>query len=240
MTLLALERVGKRYREGQRERLVLREVSLPIAAAELTIVWGLRGSGRSTLLRIAAGIETPDSGVVRFEGHDLADHGEEFLGAGIGYCQKTLTRNRSQPVLDLVMLSLLAGGVSPQQARSRAGDALERAGADGCATMALSALDTAESVRVALARVLALEPRLLVIDDPVQGVDQLQRDGILALLRSLADDGVAVLASTGESSALSGADRTLTLSEGELRGPPVRELAPVLALRRPAARRANA
>ncbi len=240
MSLVELEQVGKRDRNGQLERLVLREVSLQIGPGELTIVWGLRGCGRSTLLRVAAGIEAPDSGVVRFEGRDLTSPGEEVLGAGIGYCQKTLSRNGSQPVLDLVMVSLLARGVPPQQARSGAREALERAGVGGCAALALSALDTAETVRVALARVLALHPRLLVIDDPIEGVDLLQRDGILALLRSLANDGVAVLASTGDSTGLSGADRTLTLSEGELRGPPAQELAPVLALRRPAMRRAGA
>jgi ABC-type multidrug transport system ATPase subunit len=240
MSLLELERVCKRYRDGQLERVVLREVSLQIAAGELTVVWGLRGCGRSTLLRLAAGIDAPDRGVVRFEGRDLAVHGEEVLGAGIGYCQKTLARNGSQPVLDLVMVSLLARGVPPNEARTRAREALERAGADGSAALALSALDTAETVRVALARVLALRPRLLVIDDPIQGVDLLQRDGILSLLRALADDGVAVLASTGDSTGLSDADHTLSLSEGELRGPPPRELAPVVALRRPAARRVGA
>jgi ABC-type sugar transport system ATPase subunit len=76
-----------------------------------------------------------------------------------------------------------------------------------------------------------------VIDDPVQGVDLLERDGILALLRALADGGLAVLASATEAPALSGADRTFTLSAGGLRGAPPRELAPVLALRRAGAQR---
>jgi ribose transport system ATP-binding protein len=87
-----------------------------------------------------------------------------------------------------------------------------------------------------IARVLALTPRLLVIEDPIQGVDLLERDGILQLLRSIANDGVAVLLSTGESTGLSGADQALSLSEGELRGPPPSELAPVLALHRTARR----
>ena len=72
---------------------------------------------------------------------------------------------------------------------------------------ALATLDEGESVRVAIARTLALEPALLVIDEPIRGVDLLERDGILALLRSLADEGIAVLASTAESTGLAGADR---------------------------------
>jgi ABC-type lipoprotein export system ATPase subunit len=239
MSLLELQGVAKRYREGQLERVVLHDVSLAINRGELTVVWGLRGCGRSTLLRIAAGIELPDEGVVRFDGRDLASCGDGVLGTGIGYCQKLLPSG-SQLALDLVMTPLLASGLASAQARSRARESLERVGVLGCATMRLSALDTSETVRLALARVLAHEPQLVVVDDPVQGVELLQRDDLLALLRSLADEGIAVLASTVESTALSGADRTLTLSEGQLRGPPLRELAPVVALRRANARSAGA
>jgi ABC-type lipoprotein export system ATPase subunit len=238
MSLLELRRIAKRYRDGELERVVLRDVSLQIDAGELTVVWGLRGCGRSTLLCLAAGVEPPDEGVVLFEGRDLARHGEEILGAGLGYCQKTL-RGGSQRVEEVVIMPLLASGVSRSIARSRATDALERAGVASCATLRVSALDTAEMVRVSIARVLAHCPRLLVIDDPIQGVDLLARDGILALLRSLVDEGMAVLASTTDSTALSGADRTLALSGGELRGPPLVELAPVLELR-PSARSVSA
>ncbi len=231
MSLLELQGVAKRYRDGELERTVLREVCLQVDDGELAMVWGLRRCGRSTLLRVAAGIEAPDAGVVRFDGRDLASHGEDVLGAGIGYCQKLL-RGGSQLVQEVLMVPLLAAGVAPARARSRAREALERVGAADCAALRVSALDTAETVRVALARVLAQQPRLLVVDDPVDGVDLLQRDGLLALLRSLADEGIAVLASTVEPTGLSGADRTLALSGGELRGPSRRELAPVLELRR--------
>ncbi len=240
MSLLELEQVVRVHREGQLERIVLREVSLRLDAGELAVVWGLRGSGRSTLLRVAAGIDAPDGGAVRFDGRDLALHAEDVLGAGIGYVQKGLGATGSQPVLEQVMVSLLARGIAPGRARTRAREALERAGCGECASRRLSTLATAEATRVALARVLALQPRLLVIDEPTAGVELAERDGILALLRSLANDGVAVLASTTEPAGLAGADRTLALSEGELRGPRARELAAVLPLRRPAARRVGA
>jgi ABC-type lipoprotein export system ATPase subunit len=237
MSLLELQRVSKHYREGELEHLVLREVSLQIDDSELAMVWGRRGSGRSTLLRIAAGIEAPDDGLVRFDGRDLASHGDDVLGGGIGYCQRL---SGSQPVLEVVTMPLLAAGIAAGPARSRAREALERVGASGYATRRSSALDTSERVRVALARVLAHGPRLVVVDDPIQGVDLLERDGILALLRTFTVDGVAVLASTTDATGLSGADRVLTLMEGELRGPPPQELAPVLELHRRGARQASA
>ncbi len=239
MSLLALKGVSKHYTEGSRERVVLRDVSLELEAGELAVVWGLRRSGRSTLLRVACGIEAADSGAVFFDGRDLAEDGEGVLGGGIGYCRKTFRSSEARTVQDETMVGLLARGVPPAVARSRARAALERTGAERCGGLRLSELDSAESVRVAVARTLALKPRMLMIDEPVNGVDLMERDSILSLLRSLADEGMAVFASTGESTSLSGADRALSLGEGELRSGPMPELAPVLALRRPAARRAS-
>ena len=91
MSLLALEHVEKAYGSGSGRHVVLRDVSLEIEAGEMVAVWGLRRSGRSTLLRVAAGIEAPDAGSVRFEGHDLRgrSRGREALGEQIGYCRKS-------------------------------------------------------------------------------------------------------------------------------------------------------
>jgi ABC-type sugar transport system ATPase subunit len=237
MSLLELRDVVKRYREGRSERVVLRGVSMMLDAGELGVVWGPRGAGRSTLLRVAAGLELPEQGVVLFAGVDLAASGEEVLGDGIGYCHKSLGSGGWQLVLDHVMISLLARGVDPDAARSRAHAALERTEAGECAALRLNALRAGEAMRVALARVLALAPRMLVVDEPTEGVETIERDGILSLLRSLADDGLAVLASTGEPAGLSGAERSWVLGEGELRGAPVSELAPVVPLRRAAGQR---
>jgi ABC-type lipoprotein export system ATPase subunit len=239
MSLLELDHVRKTHREGGGERVVLRDVSLEIERGELAVVWGLRGSGRSTLLRVAAGIEPPDAGVVRFAGQDLAARGEHLLGEGIGYCQKALRFTEGRRALDYAMVGLLARWVSPARARSGALEALDRVGAAHCAKMRQRELSSAEAVRVVLARTLALNPQLVVIDEPVKGVELHERDGVLALLRSLADEGIAVLASTGESTGLSEADRGLALGAGELRGTQAGELAPVLALRRESKRMAS-
>jgi ABC-type multidrug transport system ATPase subunit len=234
MTLLVLERVGKHHREGPRERVVLRDASLELDAGELGVVWGQRRSGRSTLLRVAAGIELADSGSVRFDGRELAAERHGLLGDEIGFCQKTFGYDLALSVVEVVAVALLARGVEQHEARERARAALERTGAAGCAAMAPAALDCAETVRVELARALALAPRLLVVDEPTKGVELLERDEILLLLRSLADDGLAVLASTGESTVLAGCDRALTLDDGELHSTGAPELAEVLPLRRAA------
>ena len=240
MSLLEFEHVSKAYGRGRRQCVVLRDVSLELDVGELVAVWGLRRSGRSTLLRVAAGVEPADSGVVRFAGRDLAAHHGGGLGRAIGYCRKMFRPAEGQTVLEEVMVGLLARGASPEVARTRARNALERTGAEPCAGLKANELDSAEAVRVAIAQTVSHRPSLLVIDDPTLGVDLLARDGILLLLRSLADDGIAVLTSTAEATGLSGADRALSLGEGELNGSLSPKLATIVPLRAPVGSPASA
>jgi ABC-type lipoprotein export system ATPase subunit len=229
MSLLELQAVTKRYRSAQRERSVLSHVNLRVDAGELAIVWGARRSGRTTLLRIAAGVQAPDSGSVWFEGQPL---GEQSIGTGVGYVAKTLRAKEEQGVLDQVGAVLLARGVRVHEARERARKALERAGGERCAAMKVSELGGGEALRVAIARTLALSPKVLVVDEPAATVEISERDEVLALLRRLSRDGLAVLASAGEAEQLAGADVALTLRDGELHGHRQDGTATVLQLRR--------
>ena len=109
---------------------------------------------------------------------------------------------------------------------------LIQVGAESCARLECHELDGAELVRVAIASALVTKPALIVIDEPTSGVDLLQRDPLLALLRSVADGGTTVLMSTGDAQGLSGVDRALTIDNGELQGEPEPARAHVVPLRR--------
>jgi ABC-type sugar transport system ATPase subunit len=226
MSLLELDRVASCRGSG----VALESVSLTIDAGEMVVVWGERRSGRSTLLRIAAGIEPPDQGTVRFQGRDVAERGAEMLGDGIGYCRRGFRPERGLTVLDQLISSQFARKVPQATALTRACKALERVGADWCAQLPAGELKTEETVVVAIARALIAGPRLLIVDEPTIGVDPLKRDDILKLLRSLADEGIAILASAGEGTAMLGADRVLSLGNGRLRGELEPDLAPVTEL----------
>jgi putative ABC transport system ATP-binding protein len=237
VSLLELRGVGKFHVRGLRRIQVLRDVSLEVDAGELVTVWGLRRSGRSTLLAVAAGIDAPDSGAVFFEGTDLSSRGAKVLGYGVGYCHQGVGVASGRRVIDNVRAGLLAHGMSVPAAHSRAHEALQRVGVERFNELMLGDLDVAETVRVAIARALVLGPRVLVIDEPTKGVDLLQRDEIVLLLRSLADEGIAVLVSDCDGSGLADADRALTLADGELRGRKTPEMGAVLPLQRPAGKR---
>ena len=234
MSLLELESVTKYLGHGPDRRTVLREISLRVDAGEMVAVWGARRSGRSTLLRVAAGIAHPDRGIVRLRGHDLGARGSDANRAPVAFCLTRHVLRESQTVLDQLVTDQLLRGVVIVAAEERARRALARAGADRYAAARFNGLDPAEAVRVAVARALSQEPELLVIDEPTLGVDVLARDEILLLLRSLTNEGITVLMTTGDAPCLSVADRRLSLDAGELHGNPSPRVATVLPLRRSA------
>lgn len=230
MSLLTLERVSKRYRHGRRDVTALDDVSLAIEPGELVAIWGMPRSGRTTLLRIAAGLEQPDGGSVRFGGAALARGHADGLPPGIGYAGVGLAGVGGESILDHVAMPLLARGTAPETARARAQLQLERVGAAGCARLQPRELEPTERVRVALAQALVSAPQLLLVDDPTRHVDLLEREAVLLLVRSIADGDVAVLMTTGEAMGVSGVDRALTISGGVLRAEASAEPANVVAL----------
>jgi ABC-type ATPase involved in cell division len=235
LSLLSLKDVTHRYRHGRVERVALRDVSLDLEAGELVGVRGVRRSGRTTLLRIAAGIELPEEGVVCFEGSDLATCRDRVLGRRIGFSHKSFSTVEAGLVVEHVASSLLAQRTAPRIARRRAEAMLERMGAADCAGREPYELDGAEIVRVAIARALITDPAMLVTDEPTSGVGLVQRDPILGLLRSIANEGTAVLMCTGDASDLSGFDRAMSIDVGELKGVERSPDASVVPLRPPGA-----
>lgn len=222
MSLLAFEGVHKSYRRGSRTVTALSDVSLRVEPGEHVAVWGDRRSGRTTLLRIAAGQEPPDSGVVRFAGDSAG-------GRGLVLASQLATR---QAILDYVALPLLASGVGAPEARERAREQLAAVGAGSCAGMLGGELEPCELLRVGLAQVLVTEPALVLVDEPTYDVNVLEREPVMGLLRQVADRGTAVLTTTGEAIGVAGVDRVLTISEGRVRAAVERQPAPVIPLRR--------
>ena len=234
MTLLALEHVSKSYRRGRRELHALRDVSLALAAGEIVGVWGPRFSGRTTLLRVAAGLEVVDGGRVLIDGSEVADHPEGALRRRIAYCHTSFAPAHAELVVEHVAVPLLAVGTRIDRACTRAQAMLDRVGAGACAEMRPHELGQGELVRVVLARALLQRPQVLLIDEPTSGVDLVERDDLLTTLCVLAkDEHVAVLMTASEPAGLTGADRALPMREGTLGGDAVPRAAEVVPLKRP-------
>lgn len=215
MSLLVLDRVTKHYGA----RVALESVSLTVEPGEFVGVWGRRRSGRTTLLAVSAGLEAPSDGTVHFDGADVTRQPATGARNGIGYCTRSFPAPVGSTVLEQVSMPLLGHGSSVATAQRSAAMTLIRVGAAGLKGADVGELGHAAAMRVSLARALVTAPRLLLIDQPAAGVSiATERDVLLGLLRSLADEGMAVVMTVDEAAELAGTDRALTIDAGELHG----------------------
>lgn len=223
MSLLALEHVTKRFSEGRGENAVLEDLSLEIEAGDFLGVWGARRSGKTTLLRIAAGREQPDEGRVHFDGQDMTAMSPDQRSAlqrrhGIGLLSSDWRPERNQPALEHVALPLLSDGMSLHEARQPAWKALERVGAERLAHTPAGRLSQGERIRVALAQILVHEPRVLLVDEPAVLLKPSEGVELYELLRSLGSaSATAVVIASEDIAPIRKARRLMSLGSGRLR-----------------------
>ncbi len=220
MTLLSLDGVVKRYARGYREVQALDDVSLEVEGGDFVAIWGGSRSGKTTLLRVAAGIESPDGGRVCFDGLDLAGLSRRarsrLLLTEIGCVWQAGRITRGLSVLDHVALPRFKA-LSHAQARREAHDVLERVGVPQAASARWHELTDGERTRVALAHALIRRPRLLLADEPTANLNMIEREQVLGVLRSIAEQaGVAVIATAPDAPNLLQSHRLMSLDEGRL------------------------
>lgn len=218
--LLRLSGVSKRYRRGSVQLRVLAEASLDVQACEMVSVLGMRGQGKTTLLRIAAGIESVDAGEVRFEGADLAALGDgelsRLLGGQIAWAGKS-GPGMPMRMLDYVAMPLLVKRGRERDVYTRAREALERVGALGCAEQQWESMCDWERALVEVAQAIAGKPRLLLVDDVTDTLGIRETDELTALLHSLSREcQLGVLMSVSDGQATLWSDRIMTLAGGTL------------------------
>jgi len=220
MTLLSVEHVGKTHWVGPYEKRVLVDVSLTMRPGDLFGVWGAQRSGKSTLLRLAAGLEVPDAGTVRYDGTDLAAmpkaQRDRLRLEEVGLVHGEGPQSSSFSVLDYVAVPLF-NRCTRRDARHRALATLRRVDVAECRDARWHQLSDSEKTLVSLAHGLVREPRLLLVDDPAAGLDTLQQQEVVDLLRAVtSEEQIAVLMTSSVLSAITEAHQAFTLSDGRL------------------------
>jgi len=220
MTVLSLDGVTKRYARGYRSVDALDGVTLDVEPGDFVAIWGASRSGKTTLLRVAAGIETPDDGRVAFDGRDVATLSRRararLLLTDVGCVWQTGRITRGLSVLDHVALPRFKERTHAQ-ARVEAHAVLERVGVPLAATARWHELTDGERTRVALAHALIRRPRLLLADEPTVNLNMIEREQILGVLRSVAEEaGVAVVMTAPDAPNLLQSHRLMSLDRGRL------------------------
>jgi ABC-type lipoprotein export system ATPase subunit len=220
--LLCFEQVSKAYPDGRRRIVVLERVSFEVHEGEQIGVLGKRRTGKSTLLRLAAGIDAPDEGSIAFEGRDMAQMSalqrDRLLRNRIGLLASDDWRPaKGERVVDLVALPLVSDGAALHEAQRRARRKLHWVDATDYADDLATALAVGERMRVMLARALVREPRLLLIDEPAVVPSLSEREELYELIRAGAREHKAALVVASEDSdATRGTDMLMKIGYGDL------------------------
>lgn len=219
-SIVALSDVSRSFRTGEQTVTVLDRVSLSLAPASRTAIMGSSGSGKTTLLHLIAGMDRPDAGTVRLNGHDLSRLREPELTSlrarSVGLVFQDFNLLDSLTVRENIELPLwLNGRLNDQQRIQELGEALD---IGPLMARLPENLSGGEKQRVAIARALVHRPEVLLADEPTGSLDQNTADQVLKLLdRAVEETGCALLMVTHNFDAAELCERTLHLRHGQLR-----------------------
>ncbi|MCX6486895.1 MAG: TOBE-like domain-containing protein [Mycobacterium sp.] len=194
----------------------LDNVDFVVPTGSLTALLGPSGSGKSTLLRAIAGLDTPDSGTITINGRDVT--GVPPQRRGIGFVFQHYAAFKHLTVRDNVAFGLKIRKLPKSEIKDKVDNLLEVVGLAGFQTRYPNQLSGGQRQRMALARALAVDPQVLLLDEPFGALDAKVREDLRAWLRRLHDEVhvTTVLVTHDQSEALDVADRIAVLNKGRI------------------------
>jgi glutamate transport system ATP-binding protein len=199
---------------------VLKDINLEVRRGEVVVIIGPSGSGKSTLCRTINRLETIDSGTIRVDGKVLPQEGKELarLRADVGMVFQSFNLFAHRSVLDNVTLGpVKARGIKKTDAEKQALALLERVGVQNQAQKLPAALSGGQQQRVAIARSLAMSPKVMLFDEPTSALDPEMINEVLDVMVALAKDGMTMIVVTHEMGfARRAADRVVFMADGQI------------------------
>ena len=214
--LVVIDTVNKHYGELH----VLKNINTVVTRGEVVVVIGPSGSGKSTLCRAINRLETIDSGTISIDGQRLPEEGADLarLRADVGMVFQSFNLFSHKTVLENVTMAPIKVKKIPKaQAVKTAMELLERVGVANQANKMPSQLSGGQQQRVAIARSLAMSPKLILMDEPTSALDPEMINEVLDVMIGLAKDGMTMIVVTHEMGfARKAADRVLFMADGEI------------------------
>ncbi|MDP9434103.1 MAG: amino acid ABC transporter ATP-binding protein [Actinomycetota bacterium] len=214
--LVVLEGVNKSFGDLH----VLKDIDLQVGRGEVLVVIGPSGSGKSTMCRCINRLETIDSGRVVVDGQELPREGKQLarLRADIGMVFQSFNLFAHKSVLDNVTLGpVKVRGVDRREAEERGRELLSRVGIGDKADAMPAQLSGGQQQRAAIARALAMQPKLMLFDEPTSALDPEYVSEVLDVMKGLAAEGMTMVVVTHEMGfARSAADRVAFMADGRI------------------------
>lgn len=199
---------------------VLKNISLSVSTGEVLVIIGPSGSGKSTLCRTINRLESIDSGEIRIDGEPLPQEGRQLtrLRAEVGMVFQSFNLFSHKTILENVTLApRKVRGISASQAKREGMDLLARVGVDSQSGKLPSQLSGGQQQRVAIARSLAMHPKVMLFDEPTSALDPEMINEVLDVMVKLANEGMTMIVVTHEMGfARQAADRVVFMADGEI------------------------
>lgn len=199
---------------------VLRDINLDVPAGQVVVVLGPSGSGKSTLCRTINRLEPVDSGTIAIDGRPLPAEGKELatLRSDVGMVFQQFNLFAHKSILDNVTLGpIKVRKLGKSQARKTAMELLDRVGIANQAQKYPAQLSGGQQQRAAIARALAMRPKVMLFDEPTSALDPEMVNEVLDVMTSLASEGMTMLVVTHEMGfARKAAHRVVFMSDGEI------------------------
>jgi len=218
--MLRMEAVTQTYNHRGQPVTALDGASLDILKGDFISVVGPSGSGKSTLLLILGGMLSPSAGRVLLDGQSLYDLGPDQRAtvrkSRIGFVFQTFNLVPYLSALENVQVPLFLAGVDESDQRKKATDLLERVGLADRLSHKPRELSVGEQQRVALARMLANGPEIILADEPTGNLDPETSRQVISFLQEINEEGRTVVMVTHDPDAAAKAKRTLRIVEGQI------------------------
>jgi len=230
MNVIEARELSKSYIGGDGGRVdVLNAVSLDVRRGEMIAVVGASGAGKSTLLHILGALDRPTQGLVTLDGQSLSALGDEELSAlrnrKVGFVFQFHHLLREFSALENVMMPLRIAGWDAKKTRARAEEMLARVGLTARSTHRPSEMSGGEQQRTAVARALAIDPVVVLADEPSGNLDHANAERLHEQFTQLVRDlDIAMVVVTHNKALAARADRALLLEDGRLQETDVREV----------------
>lgn len=199
---------------------VLKDINLDVGRGQVVVVLGPSGSGKSTLCRTINRLETVDSGTIAIDGEQLPVEGRKLaeLRSNVGMVFQSFNLFAHKTVLENVMLApVKVRKLAKDKSRERATAILDRVGVANQSHKYPAQLSGGQQQRVAIARSLAMDPKVMLFDEPTSALDPEMINEVLAVMTTLAGDGMTMLVVTHEMGfARQAADRVVFMDDGAI------------------------
>jgi putative ABC transport system ATP-binding protein len=220
--LVRAQGLRKEYGSGAGLIRAVDGVDLVIERGEALAIRGPSGCGKSTLLHLLGGLDRPTAGELHLNGRRMDQLSERGLAQlrrrEVGFVFQAFHLMDELTAQENIELPALLAGRSPQEARRRAGELLERVGLADRADHLPSALSGGERQRVAIARALANEPSIVFADEPTGNLDSAATLEVLRLFEALHEDGLTLVVVTHDEQIAASADRLVSMRDGAFIG----------------------